>query len=59
MSLNSRKSPLSVPWHSRPVKTGKPAAARMFGRRGKTATANLAALCYQNAFVDSLSIGGV
>jgi hypothetical protein len=53
MSLNSRKSLLSVPWHWRPVKAGKPAVARMFGRRGKTATANLAALCYQNAFVDS------
>jgi hypothetical protein len=25
----------------------------LIGRRGKTDTANLAALCYQNAFVDS------
>jgi hypothetical protein len=53
MSLNSRKSRLSVPWHRRPVKAGKPDAARKFGRRGKTATANLAALCYENACVDS------
>jgi hypothetical protein len=31
----------------------KPGAARLLGQRGKTATANLAALCYQDAFVDS------
>jgi hypothetical protein len=42
-----------VPWRRRPVKAGKPDAARLLGQRGKTATANLAALCYQNALVDS------
>jgi hypothetical protein len=31
----------------------KLAMARLPGQRGKTATANLAALCYQNALVDS------
>jgi hypothetical protein len=42
-----------VPRRRRPVKAGKPGAARLPGRRGKKDTANLATLCYQNAFVDS------